>query len=370
MTRRRHFVFAATTVSLTIVACLVLAEIVLRFFPVNFGTRPEAVTADQPVYHFTPNLHYVYSRNWNFELVNYGRINNFGWVNDQDYRKEDPTPLLAVIGDSYIEALMVPYPKTVHGRLAQALDGKLRVYSFAASGAPLSQYVIWARHAVREFGSQALLINVVGNDFDESHIAYSLDWRGYWVYAPGPDAQLQLRLLQYHPGLFRPVVHSALARYLFLNLGVLKLWYDVRNWLFGRPAMAAPLYAGHTLASTDPTRMRDSLAVIDAFFHDFAEQVGLPPGRVLFTMDGFRYPAAAEEGAGTYFDLMRQAFQRKARSLGYEVIDLDPSFFSHYAKHAEPFDFPTDGHWNATAHGIAAEEILASKLIAELIHQP
>src|SRR5207302_5098942 len=71
MTRRRHFMLAATTVSLTIIACLVLAEIVLRFFPVDFGIRPEAVTADRPIFHFTPNLHYVHSRNWNFELVNY-----------------------------------------------------------------------------------------------------------------------------------------------------------------------------------------------------------------------------------------------------------------------------------------------------------
>jgi hypothetical protein len=47
----------------------------------------------------------------------------------------------------------------------------LRVYSFGASGALLSQYLIWARHAVHEYGARAVIINVVGNDFDESHVA-------------------------------------------------------------------------------------------------------------------------------------------------------------------------------------------------------
>lgn len=64
---------------------------------------------------------------------------------------------------------MVPYEQTLHARLAAAAQDKFRVYSFAASGAPLSQYLIYARHAIDEWGAEALVINVVGNDFDESH---------------------------------------------------------------------------------------------------------------------------------------------------------------------------------------------------------
>ena len=66
--------------------------------------------------------------------------------------------------------MMVPYAETLYGRLARTLRGRLRVYSFGASGAPLSQYLIWAGHAVREYGARAVVINVVGNDFDESYI--------------------------------------------------------------------------------------------------------------------------------------------------------------------------------------------------------
>jgi hypothetical protein len=53
------------------------------------------------------------SRGWDFEMINHRRVNSAGWVNDQDYHKDDDAPLLAIIGDSYVEALMVPYVKTL-----------------------------------------------------------------------------------------------------------------------------------------------------------------------------------------------------------------------------------------------------------------
>ena len=65
--------------------------------------------------------------------------------------------------------------------------------------------------------------------------------------------------------------------------------------------MRQPRYAGNTDASTDQKRVKDSLAALDAFFRDVPERVGLPPDRVLFTLDGFRSAAAAQAGPGTLF---------------------------------------------------------------------
>src|SRR4051812_1163654 len=194
--RFRHFVFALITVSLTVVLCLGLAEVLLRFLPVQSGLRSEPVDAQNPVFHFRPEREATFSRAWNFDMVNRRRVNNAGWVNDQNYRNDDGTPLLAIVGDSYIEALMVPYAQTLYGRLAEKLAGRLRVYSFGASGAPLSQYLIWAGHAVREYGARAVVINLVGNDFDQSYISYH-NGPGWWVYAPGPDGTLHLELIEY-----------------------------------------------------------------------------------------------------------------------------------------------------------------------------
>ena len=88
---------------------------------------------------------------------------------------------------------MVPYAATLHGRLATGLEGRVRVYSFGASGAPLSQYLVWAHQAVRDLGAKALVINVIGNDFDESLAAYS-NRLGFWLYITDADGDLRLRL--------------------------------------------------------------------------------------------------------------------------------------------------------------------------------
>lgn len=340
---------------------LTLGEIVFRFLPVMSAMRPGPVTASSPIYHYSPDRPFVYSRDWNLAMVNRGRVNNAGFINDQDYRREDKRPLLAIVGDSFIEAFMVPYADTVQGRLAHALDGKARVYSFAASGAPLSQYLIWARLAVRHYGAKALIINVVGNDFDESHIRY-VQSAGFWVYAPETDGRLRLQLLELNRGLARSLLaHSVFARYLFINLHLKE--YANLQWLRARSDDEPVRFAGFTRADANPTRMNDSRAVMDAFFRDLPEYTGLPPDRIGFTTDGFRYPEALEEGRGSYFDQMRTAFHQRARSLGYEVLDLDRWFFADFRQFGQPFEYARDGHWNGRGHGIAAEAIRSSQLL-------
>jgi hypothetical protein len=370
MTSRRYFFLASITIAISVFGFLGGAEIVLHFLPVATGLRSVPVTLEQPVYHFTPNRSFVFSRDWDFAMVNRGRVNNYGWVNDQDYRKGAASPpLLAIVGDSMIEALMVPYRETVQGRLAKALEGKLRVYSFAASGAPLSQYLIWAQHAVREYDAKALIINVVGNDFDESHIAYHAG-PGFWSYVPDAGGEFHLQLTELRRGMVWSIVQrSALARYLFINMRLNRRMFRfpwLQSLLFGKPLDEAARYAGNTAADADAARIDASLAVIEAFLRDLPVLTGLPAERIAFTLDGFRYPDLAATGVGTYFDRMRRAFRDKAGTRGYEVIDLDPAFFAHFRARGERFDYPRDGHWNGTAHGVVAQAVLGSRLLDHL----
>jgi hypothetical protein len=364
MSRRKDLALSLLLSLASIVICLLAAEIVLRFLPVPTGLRSMPVNAANPVLHFTPNRPFVNSLGWNFHTVVHGRVNNAGYVNRQDYAR-DGAPLIAIIGDSFIEAQMVPYPETLQGRLADVLRGQFRVYSFAASGAPLSQYLIFAGHAVRDYGARAVVINVVGNDFDESLAAYK-HGAGFWLYARDDTGALRLRLTEHSPegvGVIWLARHSALLRYVLLNLRLLDTLGRFRA--IG-VANAAPRYAGNTDASVDQKRVNDSLDALDAFFRDVPERVGLPPERVLFTLDGFRSAGAALAGAGTYFDLMRRAFMERAAQHGYEVIDLDTRFVPRHARTAESFEFVDDNHWNGTGHGVAAEAVLQSKLLARL----
>jgi hypothetical protein len=366
MTMRRERLLGAIVVVATLIVVLGLAEAGLRFLPVPTGFRTLSVTAESPVLHFTPNRDFVFSRDWDMAMVNRGHVNNAGFVNNQDYHERDALPLLAVIGDSYIEAAMVPYAETMHGRLASALFAKWRVYSLGASGAPLSQYLVWAKHVVQTYGAQALVINVVGNDFDESHSAYRTA-PGFWHYVPDEKGTLRLQLFEYRPSVLRKIVHaSALARYLVFNLQLARQWENLRSVIFGGPAMAQPQYAGNTAFDASPVRVSDSLAVIDAFFRDIPEMTGMPPSRILFVVEGMRYPDAAAAAKGSYFDLMRRTFLQKAHSLGYDALDLDPPFFEHHRRTGERFDFPRDGHWSSIGHGVAFKAVAESPFMARL----
>jgi hypothetical protein len=369
MSRRRDLLLSLLLSLASIAVCLLAAEIVLRFLPVSTGLRSMPVAAADPVLHFTPDRPFVNSLGWNMHNVVQGRVNNAGFVNDQDYARDGP-PLIAVVGDSFIEAQMVAYGETLQGRLAAALAPKTRVYSFAGSGAPLSQYLVWAGYAVKEYGARAVVISVVGNDFDESLAAYRLG-PGFWQYAPDANGVLQLTLNPHRAGTLVSLArHSALARYIIINLGIQNRLFAIR-WLgemiFGKPANAQPRYAGNTDASADEKRVRDSLGAIDAALRDVPERVGLPADRVLFTLDGFRSADAAREGAGSYFDLMRRAFIEKAAAKGYEVIDLDTRFIPRHARSGESFEFYDDNHWNAAGHEVAFEAVMESKLLARLM---
>jgi hypothetical protein len=366
--RYPQWLLASVSILIGIVGFLLLAELALNLLPVASGLRSMPVDAEHPVYHFEPNRSYVFSHGWKLQIVNRGRVNNAGWVNDQDYRKDNAMPLVAVVGDSFIEAQMVPYAETMQARLATALEGQFRVYSFAGSGAPLSQYLIWARHAVRDYGARAVVINVVINDFDESHTAYRTA-PGFWLYAPDQNGVLQLRLTPHQRGfLWALAQKSALARYLLINLkiGPRIMATPWLTRLFVRPAQAE---TADQATDADPRRVRDSYAVIDAFLRDLPGMVELPRDRIVLLVDGFRSPEAAAAGAGSYFDLMRKALLAKAAAQGYEAIDLDPLFFARRTAGLR-FDYPEDLHWNGAGHAVAAEAVLSSRLMRALRPSP
>ena len=361
--RRARRFSTLSTVAAVVLAYLAAAEVVLRFLPVATGLHSVAVDPAQPIFHFEPDFDFVYSHGWNLRDVVRGRVNNAGWVNGQDYAQADPAPLIAVVGDSYIEAQMLPYAETMQGRLAAALNGRFRVYSFAASGAPLSQFPVYAGYAVREFGASAVVINLANYDFAGGDAAYNRP-AGMWVYEGGGDDR-QLRLIPYHPGRLRAAVrYSALARYLLFNLRL------------DRPLTAARLVADlaptrtAVAAEAGGTRLAAAEAVARAFFRDLPRLVNLPPARVLFVLDGFRYPERAAAEAGGYDDRLRRYFRALADTAGYGIVDLDPLFFARHRADGAIFEVPGDPHWNSAGHAVAAAAVLGSRLIADLPGPP
>ncbi|WP_022663479.1 hypothetical protein [Paucidesulfovibrio longus] len=345
---------------------LLLLEGALRLLPVNEGLHTQPVNADSPVYHFEPNRDSVWSRGPDFALVNRVHTNNCGFVNDLDYLPDAPTPLAAVIGDSYVEAVMVPSKETLQARLASDLQGRGRVYSFAASGAPLSQYLAYARYACSTFHADKLIFVVVGNDFDESLFRYA-QMPGFHYFSER-NGKLELVRRDYEPSwTTRLARHSRLALYLLTNARVQDVPARVLG-LFG--SGRDERYVGQTSARIDAERLRLSRMAVDEFLRLLPQETGLPAGRMLFVVDGVRPrlydPAYAPQTDDSYFAQMRREFMVKARRLGFGVIDMQPLFRAEHALTGGRFEFAQDAHWNGAGHELAARAVRQSGFLDDL----
>lgn len=267
---RKLLVMAVATFSGVFFA-LALAEGVLRLLPVaDDFLAGNNIDEQNPVIRFKKSGSFTFSRGFAFHMVNRVRTNNNGFVNDQDYSATDPRPLLAVVGDSYVEAAMVPFPKPLQGRLAKAVDGRGRVYSFGASGSQLPTYLAYARYTRDTYRPQGLVI--VGNDFDESHIEFRSS-PGLHYFEPGPEGQLRMQLVAYRPA-HPDALHALASR---LGLGRLAL---VRHWRNNWPSASFQLhrlaasfsgqsqtsFVGQTSSAASPHRVELSRRCVDAFF--------------------------------------------------------------------------------------------------------
>jgi hypothetical protein len=110
----KHFFmgFLAACISLAVVP--IILEIGLRFFPV-FSGMP--VNRTSKVYSFTPNTTIQHSSNWDMSNAHKRKVNNAGFISDQAYLRTLQTPLIAIVVDSFIEAMQVDYSQTIEANL-------------------------------------------------------------------------------------------------------------------------------------------------------------------------------------------------------------------------------------------------------------
>lgn len=362
----RRVIYALIGSVMAVCVLLLFAEIVCRLLPINQGLRTQPVNDASPVYRFEPNRTSSWSRGWNFSITNRVHVNNVGFVNDQDYSPEGPRPLLAVVGDSYIEAGMVPYRETVQGRLADAMGTRARVYSFAASGAGLTQYLVWAEHARDTYRPDSFLFLNIANDFAESlyHRGRS---PGFHHFVRLPDDRAEVRRVDYQPTLFRRLArHSALAMYLVLNVKVEQaLKADLQN--LGADSQR---WASNIQHDGMAEEYSDYQWATRVFLDRLPVATGVAPGRIAIAIDGMREavynPAQKSDLEKSVWGRMRAYMATEARARGFVVIDMQPVFEAAYRLDGRRFEFPTDTHWNGHAHGLLAKAAAASGVLPSL----
>jgi hypothetical protein len=362
--------FRVVAVASGVVITALALEVVLQLLPVSDAQHRLAVNDADPVLRFEPNRSAMWSRKWNFELANRTRTNNAGFVCDFDYDASADSPLLAIIGDSYVEAVMVPFVETGMARMAEALRGDgARAYAFGVAGAPLSQYLAYAEHTRDRYRPRALAIVVVGNDFDESLLEYK-STPGYHYFTETSDGKLVLQRVDFEISLVKRLARkSALVRYILIHLELTTMPRKLRG-LFSKKDMLTT-YVGNTFYDADSTRVADSRRVVDAFLDELPARSGLAPSRILLVLDGMRPHLYGEEtlkmADGSYVDLMRRYLSGRAVREGYEVIDMQPQFIEHFERFGRRFEsFPVDAHWNSLGHELFFEAMMRSQVVKAL----
>ena len=357
-----NFLLAVTSV----VAFLLICEIVLRFLPVSSSTNMMKANKRDYLVYFEPNREIIFSSDWDFKFSKKHKINNYGFVNAQDYWAGSTLPLISVVGDSYVEAFQVSYEHTFHGRLSRALEGRARVYSFAGSDAPLSQYLKWAQYSKQEFDTDRFIFCIIANDFDESDVAFSSKpVHNQFVLKNG---EYRFFTQDYEPSRTKLVArNSALIRYLVLNLRIrsLRSIHDVMSNAWKQAEEIK--WIGNVDNTADELRVRKSKNVADTFLEMLPKYSGLEPEEILFVVDTARahiYGDISEEAwTSSYFESVRRYFLNEAVIQGYEVLDLDMLFGSDFEKKGKRFEFPYDSHWNEYAHKRIFEAICRSRFL-------
>ncbi len=369
----RKLALTLITIAIGFAVPLVLAEIVLRFMPYNEGLVVAPMNEDGSVYRFVPDRDFSYSQDWDFKNARQRHVNNVGFLSDIDYEADSPLPLLAIIGDSYIEAIQVDWSETAQGRLSAALGDDMRVYGFGAAYAPLSQYLVWSRYVGQTFGPDMLVVNVVGNDFDESLMPDDLQpgQRGMTFFTEDGDGALVLTPTpRPTESLVRQALRqSALVAYLYRNLQVGALPQMLAQRTTATDEDDA-LYAGNTAAEASEERLARSYLAVDQFLKLLPIESGLRPEQILITLDGLRPelydPERLAAAQDSFAAQMMTFLWTQAASQGFEVINLQPLFIAHHDETGERFEFPFNNHWNATGHSILADAIRESATFARV----
>lgn len=323
-----------------------LAETILRFMPVTMGLYRTQIHDQWPLQGYGKHQAFSYSLGWQMLFPNRGRTNNYGQHAGFDYLPRSK-PIL-VIGDSFVEAQMVPFADTLQGALNRLMAGSVPVYGFGFAGNSFAEYLAVARMARAEFAPTALVFVIVHNDVKESwsnrlgHRYFEID--GAEI-REGYQPLDRVSVLQRLRSVFG---ESALYRYVQINLG-----FTVDRVLQKHRAQTKSV-PGDAGAGDAPSRQ-----VVDYFLSQLPLASGVVPGNIWFVLDADReriYDPGQRPFHGVDSADVQRYFRDRARALGYRVFDTEPVFRTYFAREKRRVDFtPVDRHWNGTGHTLAAE---------------
>jgi hypothetical protein len=287
------------------------------------------------------------------------KINNDGWNYPIDYKEtRGEQPLIAVIGDSFIEAFQVSSGKNYPYLLREKLSPENEVYAFGLGGIPLSQYYNVNRYVNNKFNPEIVIINLTHTDFEESFSKY-FHRPGIWqiamldsVYTLVPP---DLKNISPTNTFWKKALYgSATFRYLHRNLYIFQLFKQGRN--------AGDVEANVKIV-TDVTKQSEIFQGMDFLVEKIKlENEGR---RVILIFDASRgviYDGTLDMSKVKWMYDMVSLLSSK---YDMEYIDLTLPMQQDYAKNRQRFNSELDNHWNEYGH-----EFIANLLYEYLTTNP
>lgn len=278
-------------------------------------------------------------------------VNNAGWNSDIDYhpRNERHRPLVAIIGDSFIEAFSVDVDSSIATYLRQRAGDDFDVYAFGMAGAPLSQYLQMSRYVRAVYEPDLMIVNVVENDFDQSIQEFNQGVPFFLVLKVDGESVSEVAPKPYVPNrLLRMLRHSATVRGLYLN-------YGLGTWTERAKARRSARHDANVDVNGAAARRAKIVLATDYVVRQFVAEN--PKHRVVFVMDALRrdiYRGTLDRSAvGWMSRLLAESCSRH----DCLFLDLNDSFAETFRREGIQFDTQFDSHWNAYGHANACDAL-------------
>ncbi|MDC6170511.1 hypothetical protein [Paucibacter sp. XJ19-41] len=306
----------------------------MRLLPVSSATLT-GYHLDPLILNYPPRHAWTSATGWDLRNSYRNLANNAGYIAHRDFKHD--TEAVALIGDSFVEASMLPPAERPGVQLEQALAGR-PVYALGLPGSALLDYAERMRWAQQRYGIRDFVLLLERGDLRQS-LCGSGNVHGPCL---DPDTLVPRIETQPAPGRLKQWLrHSALAQYLFsqLKLTPQRLWKQALEQ--ARPPSEAPAVKAAPPLAPASAQLTGQNAVAHEFFRRIAS---LDLRRLVIVLDTDRDAIYAGRPIG---NPERQVLITQAPSLSVQWVDATPLLMQDYARQGLSFDVgPYDKHLN------------------------
>lgn len=348
--------YRALSVLLTSIVCFGLTEGAFRLL-VTVSDVPRWAPDPRLGYRHEPRVSGIFASRSHAARF---RLNNRGWNSPVDYVSERRPGVvrIAIVGDSYVEALQVDVGRGLGPGLERMLAGEgwdAEVYTYGISGASTAYAFKLLRAEIVNDRPDVIVYLFINNDVGDSVPFIAAEESPGPRFTLDPDGVLrEAPLAMYHRSRWRRICsHSALFRYFWINRRLGILWHD-KGWT--RRIGAREEEREKRAPDEEPPRWQRAWEIT---------------GRLIAGMDALARRAGAvfivvnQPHPGNYYvveghtSINRpvQHLTLLARKHEFRFVDLRRWFAEDWERHHERFDYVDDLHWSERGHLVAARAL-------------